>query len=75
MRDTSLGNGSVSGFMYLLPEGFSMDYYSEIYVKFAEDYEIYSEEYKNFIEKKDAVWEDYCKEAGDRRYREIVTEA
>lgn len=72
---TSLGNGSVSGFMYLLPEGFSMDYYTEIYVKFAEDYEIYSDEYKNFIEKKDAVWEDYCKEAGDRRYREIVTEA
>ena len=55
---TSLGNGSVSGFMYLLPEGFSMDYYTEIYVKFAEDYEIYSDEYKNFIEKKDAVWED-----------------
>ena len=72
---TSLGNGSVSGFMYLLPEGFSMDYYTEIYVKFAEDYEIYSDEYKDFIEKKDAVWEDYCKEAGDRRYREIVTEA
>ncbi len=72
---TSLGNGSVSGFMYLLPEGFSMDYYSEIYVKFAEDYEIYSEEYKDFIKEKDAVWEDYCKEAGDRRYREIVAEA
>lgn len=29
-----------------------MDYYTEIYVKFAEDYEIYSDEYKNFIEKK-----------------------
>ena len=30
---TALGSGSVSGFLYLLPEAFQMDYYTEIYLK------------------------------------------
>ena len=72
---SSLGNGTVSGFMYLLPEGFSMDYYTEIFVKFDEDLMIYSDAYHNYIEEKDVLWEEYCKEAGNRRYQSIVDEA
>jgi len=72
---TSLGNGRVSGFMYLLPEGFAAEYYTEIYVKFDEDYPIYSKEYNDYIEEKDKLWETYCEEQGNRRYQAIVSEA
>ncbi|MDE6063507.1 MAG: ABC transporter permease, partial [Lachnospiraceae bacterium] len=73
--NTSLGNGRVSGFMYLLPEGFQMDYYTEIFVKFDTDYPIYSEEYESFIEEKKAVWESYCEVQGQRRYDAVLKEA
>lgn len=48
---TPLAGGSVSGFMYLLPEGFDMEAYTEIYLSFSEKNEIYSDEYLNLSEK------------------------
>lgn len=72
---TSLGNGRISGFMYLLPEGFAAEYYTEIYVKFEEDFPIYSKEYDAYMEEKDKLWETYCEEQGERRYQAIVAEA
>lgn len=73
--NTSLGNGRVSGFMYLLPEGFQMEYYTEIFVKFDEDYLLYSEAYETYMEEKESVWETYVKEQGQRRYDSIIDEA
>lgn len=73
--NTSLGNGRVSGFMYLLPEGFRMDYYTEIFVKFDTDFPIYSEEYKSYMDEKKPFWEDFCEAQGQRRYEAVVTEA
>lgn len=73
--NTSLGNGRVSGFMYLLPEGFQMDYYTEIFVKFDADYPIYSEEYETYMDAKKAAWEAYAEAQGRRRYDSIVEEA
>ncbi len=73
--NTSLGNGRISGFIYLLPEGFRMEYYTEIFVKFDEDYGIYTEDYNAFMEEKEAPWESYCEEQGERRYQKIYTEA
>lgn len=73
--NTPLGNGSVSGFVYLLPEGFATDYYTEIYVKFDTDALIYSEEYNAYVDAREAAWKDYCKAQGMRRYQSIVDEA
>lgn len=72
---TSLGNGSVSGFVYLLPEGFATDYYTDIYVKFEEDAQVYSDEYDAYMDEREAQWETYCEEQGERRYQSIMTEA
>ena len=72
---TSLGNGSVSGFLYLLPEGFATEYYTEIYVKFEEDMPVYSDEYDAYMDEKESLWEDYCEEQGERRYQSIMAEA
>lgn len=72
---TSLGNGRISGFMYLLPEGFDTEYFTEIYVRFNHDYPIYSEEYDTYMKAKETLWEDYCEMQGERRYQAIVAEA
>ena len=72
---TSLGNGSVSGFVYLLPEGFATDYYTDIYVKFEEDAQVYSDAYDAYMDEREAQWETYCEEQGERRYQSIMTEA
>lgn len=73
--NTSIGNGRISGFAYILKDGFAVDYDTEIYIKFDEDYDIYSEEYDSYMEAKEADWETYTKEQADIRYEEIVKDA
>lgn len=58
---TSLGNGRISGFVYMLPETFNSDYYTEVFIKFTDNYKIYSKEYDDYIEKKTEKWKDICK--------------
>lgn len=72
---TSLGNGRVSGFVYLLPEGFADDYYTEVYVKFACDFPLYSEEYDAYIEQKQDAWEALTEDLAAERYQTVRSEA
>lgn len=73
--NTSLGSGRITGFVYLPSEGFDVDYFTEILVKFDEDYEIYSDEYENYMDAKEASWEDLTEEAANARYMRIRTDA
>lgn len=59
---TSIGNGTVSGFVYMLPEAFEMSRYSEIYIKFDHNYSIYSDEYKDYMKSRIDNWEKYTAE-------------
>jgi len=72
---TSVGNGEISAFVYLPKEAFDLDVYTEVYVRFAQDLEIYSDEYETFMEGRDKKWEDYCRERADLRYDELYSEA
>lgn len=73
--NASIGNGRISGFAYLLKDGFAVDYDTEIYIKFDEDYAIYSDEYDSYMDAKEAEWEAYTKEQADIRYEKIVKDA
>lgn len=73
--NTSIGNGRISGFSYILKDGFAVDYDTEIYIKFDEDYDIYSDEYDSYMDAKEADWEAYTKEQADIRYEKIVKDA
>lgn len=73
--NTSLGTGKTDCFLYLAPEGFDTDFFTEIYVRFHQDYELYSNEYKDFIDTKTPLWEELAAKAGRRRYEDIVREA
>lgn len=59
---TSIGNGTVSGFVYMLPEAFHMNRYSDIYIRFDHDYSIYSDEYKDFMKSRKDSLEKYTAE-------------
>lgn len=73
--NSSLGNGTVAGFMYLLPEGFDSEYYTELFVKFTDDFDLYSEEYDAFLEEKNVVWEDLLQNRILDNFNEIVSDA
>ncbi len=47
---TTLGNGSVTGYVYIPKDAFDLDYYSEIGITIAGDYQIYTEEYNEAMD-------------------------
>lgn len=73
--NTSLGNGKITGFVYMPLESFDVDFFTEILLKFDEDYVIFSEAYDTYMDEKEAVWENLTQTAADSRYDRIVGEA
>ncbi len=69
--NTSLGDGTVEAYFYLPVTSFDLDYYTEIYVKFRQNFELYSDKYEEFLEGKDAEWEELVKQAGHSRFLEL----
>ena len=72
---TTLGNGRVGGFVYLLPEGFDTDYYTEVFLRLDEDYEIYSDEYKAAAQELELWAEPLAEQAAQERYDRIISDA
>ena len=48
--NTTLGSGSLTGFVYLPEDAFNVDYYTEIGVTIEGDYEVYTEAFTNAME-------------------------
>ncbi len=72
---TSLGTGSVSGFLYLTREAFADEIYTEIYVDMDIDGEIYSEEYDSRMDMLREGWEDTVDRIARGRYDRLRSEA
>lgn len=72
---TTLGNGRVGGFVYLLPEGFDTDYDTEVFLRLDEDYEIYSDEYKAAAQELELWAEPLAEQAAQERYDRITADA
>lgn len=68
---TSIGTGSLSGFLYLLPEAFAMDGFTEIYVTTDAKGAIHSDEYEASIEAQTPQMESLAGTAADLRYEEM----
>lgn len=73
--NTSLGSGRLDGFAYLPRDGFADEYFTEIYIKFEEEYGLYSDEYEEYIERTEELWESYAEETADIRYQDILADA
>ena len=72
---TSIGNGSIEGFIYVLPDTFNLEQYTEAYIRFDEDYVIYSDEYDDFMSGREEQWQDIAQERADMRYDSLYSEA
>ena len=73
--NTSIGNGKIRGFMYVPKESFDIDFYTELLIKFEENFEIYSDAYEAYMDEKEPVWEKLAEQAADMRYERILAEA
>ena len=65
--NTTLGSGSLTGFVYVMPETFTLDYYTEIGVTIQGDYEVYTEAFTQAMEQMaEQIQEDVTVIAQDR---------
>ncbi len=71
---TNLGNGKLGGFMYILDEGFDMEYFTEMYVSTQIDYGLYTDEYNDHIEGFTPILEKAVQENADARYETLLEE-
>ena len=46
---TTIGNGAVTGYLYLQPDAFTMDYFTEIAITMAGDHTVYTEEFNRAL--------------------------
>lgn len=72
---TSLGNGTINGFMLFDKSVFDMEAYSELYIKLDHELEVYSDEYKDFMAEREDSWEKAAEDAAEDRYDRIVSDA
>lgn len=70
--NTSIGNGKISGFLYLPEDAFDCEYYTEVFVKLDQDFQIYSTEYEDYMEAASDTWETICEERVNKRYQGIL---
>lgn len=71
---TSLGNGRLGGFVYMLPDAFDLEYYTEMYLKCQDSYDIYTDEYDDFIDEKTVYIEEQLKDTANERYEDLLAE-
>ena len=72
---TSVGNGEIHAFVYMPREAFDLDVYTEAYIRFDQDFTIYSDEYEEFMDGRDKQWESIAQSRADIRYGDIYSEA
>lgn len=72
---TSIGEGRVAAFLYVPKEAFDCDYLTEIYVTTAQKYEVYTDEYKDYIDALQEKMEEKTDLIVQNRYGEIIDEA
>lgn len=72
---TSLGNGIIEAYFYILPGGFDSDIYTGIYLTIDKTAPIYSDEYGTQIDDMKSEITAAAETASQRRYDEIKSEA
>ena len=69
---TTIGNGKIAGFVYVSPEAFDSECYTDVYVKFDRKFDLYADEYEDYIDDMKDEWESICKTSVLDRYKDIL---
>lgn len=72
---TTIGTGKISGYVYVQPETFDCECYTDVYVAFDRNYALYSDEYEAFIDDKTDEWENIAAGRVGERYKNILMES
>lgn len=73
--NTSIGNGKIAAFMYILRDGFDCEYETEIFLKMNQSHVIYSKEYDDYIETHKDEIENVLEQIANDRYQSIKNDA
>lgn len=72
---TTIGNGKIAGFVFLLPEGFSFDYYKEVYVTGDITEAAFTDAYQDIIDARADSLEADSTAIVEARYRQETKDA
>ena len=72
---TSIGEGKITAFFYVPREAFACDYLTEIYVAARQKYDVYSDEYEDYIDAIQPEIEEKNELLVTERYEELIAEA
>ncbi len=72
---TTLADGTVSAFAYLLEDAFTANYYTDIVISLGSSYRIYGQDYKNLINDNEEHFKSQLENRAEIRYSEILGEA
>ena len=72
---STLGNGSVAGYIYIPEDGFALDCYTDIYLTLDISGYVYSDEYEENAEKYREPLESFMEERAKVRYDSIIDSA
>ena len=73
--NTTLGNGTVTAFLYLPLDAFHMDYYTEIVVSITGDYEAYTDAYNDALDQAAQKLEPLLQPLAQQRYDQVLEDA
>ena len=73
--NSSVGNGEIKGYVYFPKEAFDLDIYTEAYVRFDQDFTIYSGEYESYMDGREEQWEEIAQSRAELRFGELYSEA
>ena len=72
---TTLGNGSLTGFVLIPEAGFQFEYYTELFIRADNDFALYSEEYDALMESLSADMEQVVLSCVTGRYETLRSDA
>jgi len=72
---TTLGNGSVKGFVYMPADAFKTDYFTEIYVRLSNTGGVYTDEYNAAVKAFRPALETAAQEQAQKRYQQVLADA
>lgn len=72
---TSIGSGSLRGFLYIPRDGFSLEYFTEINLTMEGDYAVYTSEYNDAMDRMAEQLKPLALAQADIRYETILADA
>ncbi len=72
---TSVGDGKIAGFICVPKEAFDCDYLTEIYLTTEKHYDVYTDEYEDYIDSLQDGLEEETEELALARYTRLIDEA